>query len=617
MTVRARPSTLRRFCPGRPSITVETSGASAPGLRRVVRLLAAGLLTGALALVLTGCFSAPPQIISLEPNRGSTAVPADAPVRVVFDRSVTRASLVGRFTVSASVGAQSVSPAIPGCDFGNVFAADSTAPCWIHWLDPLPGFELLHQGAVFRAATQYHFTLAEGFSDAQGDRNGLDHHWDLTTAAAPTLASSGPGDRAGDVAVDARLAVSFSAPMDAPTTAGAITLTPAVPGTRVLRNSLDHSRFVILPGQLLAPGVTYSIGVDRTARGEDEQFLAVAAAVHFITGPRMESAHAVVLAGNQGESATQVLLPALAPAAAGEPIAAPVLLKAARCTVTSGCGAVSAQAALQTYSAAAAAPDGTHVAVVVNDALTSTSLLEVIDTVHGAAIADIPNGTMPSWSPDGTRLALAAGTQVDVFDVRSQALTVVAASTSVIFPPLWAGNTTLVLSTGTSTGAPATVELVNQQIDARYDLPGAPPSSMAVAVSPGGSRIALATVDGGVVVAPAPGSPGIAQPLTSHIQALGFVGEGVLLAVSKNGEALQLVRISVVGGDNTSVTLGTGTTDLRSVRVALDGRRLICLAVDSLGVKQAYVADADGGGELAMTRFAVGGLEAQAVDFSY
>jgi len=77
------------------------------------------------------------------------------------------------------------------------------------------------------------------------------------------------------------------------------------------------------------------------------------------------------------------------------------------------------------------------------------------------------------------------------------------------------------------------------------------------------------------------------------------------------------VRISVVGGDNTSVTLGTGTTDLRSVRVALDGRRLVCLAVDSLGVKQAYVADADGGGELAMTRFAVGGLEAQAVDFSY
>ena len=52
------------------------------------------------------------------------------------------------------------------------------------------------------------------------------------------------------------------------------------------------------------------------------------------------------------------------------------------------------------------------------------------------------------------------------------------------------------------------------------------------------------------------------------------------------------------------------------MRVALDGRRLVCLAVDPLGVRQAYVANADGSGEVAMTRFLVGGLEAQAVGFS-
>ncbi|HEY8755991.1 MAG TPA: Ig-like domain-containing protein [Candidatus Dormibacteraeota bacterium] len=611
MTPPAKVLTLRRSFPGRPSGTHRPAAAGDRRLDRVIRLLGGGLAGGVLALLLTSCFSAPPQIISLEPNRGSTSVLADAPVRVVFDRPVTHSSIVGRFTVTAAV-----SPAIPGCDFSTVFSAPSTAACWIHWLDPEPGFELVHLGAVFRPATAYHFTLAGGFSDPQGDRNGLDHHWDLTTAPAPLLAASTPADHATDVAVDARLAVSFSAPMDAPTTAGAITLTPAVPGTRVVGNSLDKSRFVILPGQTMAPDVTYTIGVARTARGEDEQFLATAVALQFTTGEHMEGPHAVVLAGVQGERATEVLLPALAPAAAGEPIAAPVLLKAPRCAISTGCGALATGAALQTYAAAATSPDGTHVAVVVNDAQTSTSALEVIDTVYGAVIADIPDGTLPSWSRDGTRLALAAGAHIDVSDVRSGRLSVLAADTTVTAPPLWAANTTLVLSTAATAGVPAAVELVDQQVDAQYQLPGAPPASTAVAVSPGGGRIALATSGGGVVVTPAPGGPGSAQRLTGHLQAVGFAGEGVLLAVSTTVDGTQLVRISVVGGDTTTVTLGTGAPDLQSVRTAADGRRLVCLGVDPNGVRQAYVANADGTGELAMTRFTTGGLEAQAVAFS-
>jgi hypothetical protein len=330
----------------------------------------------------------------------------------------------------------------------------------------------------------------------------------------------------------------------------------------------------------------------------------------------MEGAHAILLAGVPGERATEVLLPALAPAAAGEPVPAPVLLTAPRCTLSTGCTSVATGGALQTYAAPATSPDGTHVAVVVDDAQTATSALQVLDTVYGAVLADIPDGRLPSWSPDGTRLALAAGTHIDVFDVRSGKLTVLAADTPVTAPPLWAGNTTLVLSDVTAAGAAAGVELIDQQVDAQYQLPGAPPGSTAVAVSPGGGRIALATTDGGVVVAPAPGAPGSAQRLTGHLQALGFVGEGVLLAVSTTLDGTQLVRISVVGGDSTTVSLSTGATDMLSVRTAADGRRLVCLAVDAQGVRQAYVANADGTGELAMTRFATGGLEAQAVAFS-
>ena len=584
-------------------------------MRRFARALVGAGLGGVLAAALSSCFSAPPQIISLEPNRGSTSVPADSPVRVVFDRAVTRDSLVGRFTVTATTGAQTDSPAIPGCDFANVFSAASTAPCWIHWLAPQPGFELIHQGAVFRPATRYTFTLTGGFSDSQGDRNDLDHHWDITTAAAPVMTASTPADRSADVAVDGRLAVSFSAPMDAPSTAAAISLSPALPGTRVVRNLNDHTRFVILPGQMLAPNTVYTIAVARTARGEDEQFLAEPAAVRFTTGAHVESAHAVVLAGEQGQNSTEVLLPALAPAVPGEPIAAPVLLTAPLCTAVAGCGTVAAQAPLLTYTSAAASPDGSHVAVVVRDSLTSTSLLEVIDVIDGATLEEVPGATAPSWAPDGSQLALATPTAVDVFDVRSGALTVVSAGTSVVAPPLWAGTSTLVLSVATAQRA-AVVELVNRQLDARFALPGAPTGSTADAVSPGGTRLALGTTAGGVVVVPAPGAPGSAQQLSGHMKALGFAGEGTLVAVSTTGETTLLLRVSVVGGDTTTVSLSAGTPDLRSVRVAPDGRRLVCLATDATGVQQAYVANADGSGELPLTRFLTGGFEAQGVDFT-
>jgi hypothetical protein len=527
-------------------------------------------------------------------------------VQVVFDRSVDHASVAGRFAVS---------PTIPGCDLGTVFAAPSTAPCWIHWLDTAPGFELLHEGAVFLPATRYTFTLAGGFADLQGDRNGLDHHWDLTTAAAPVLASSTPPDHATGISLDTPLAVSFSAPMDAPTTAAAISLDPAVPGTRVVRNSLDNSRFSILPGELLDPAIHYTISVAATARGEDEQLLAAPVAVHFTTGSQLENAHAVVLAGVPGEGSTALFAPVLTPAAAGEPVAAPLLLQAARCVLPGGCAGVPLQAPLQTYSAAAISPDGTRLAVVVKDAQTATSHLEVIDTVNDTIVADIPGGALPSWSPDSSKLALGTAVQVEVFDVRSDTPSVVAAGTPMTAPPLWSTNTTLVISPATAPGASGSVELVNRQLDARYDLPGAPPGSIAVAVSPAGSRIAVATADGGAVIIPSTAA-GAVQRLPGRLQPIGFTADGTLVAINNGGDTAQLVRISVAGGDSTNVTLGDGITDLQTVRVAPDGRRLVCLAVDSSGARQAYVADADGSGELPMTRFLVGGLQAQVVDFS-
>ena len=533
-------------------------------------------------------------------------MPADAPMQVVFDQPVSRASVAGRFAVS---------PAIPGCDLGSVFTAPRTAPCWIRWFAAVPGFELVHVGAVFAPATRYTFTLAGGFAGPQGDSNGLDHHWDITSATAPALASSTPSDRAAGVSLDAPLAVSFTGPMDARSTAAAITLDPPVPGTTVVRNTADHSRFVILPGTLLDPGISYTVIVAASARGEDGQRLAGGRAVHFSSGTRLEGAHAVLLAGFAGEGATQVLLPGLAPAAAGEPIATPLLLRAPRCALAGGCAAVPPQAPLQTYAAAAVAADGSRLAVVVDDARTGAATLEVIDTVDDALLAEVAGGATPSWSPDGTQLALSTPSEVQVFDARTGALSTVATGAPLAGPPLWSANSTLVISMASAAGTPAGVELLDRSVGARYDLPGAPPPAVAVAVSPAGTHIALATAGGGAAVVPAAGAAGGVQQL-GRIQVLGFAGESSLVAVTSGPGGAQLVRLSVVSGDSTGVTLSPGDADLQTVRVAPGGRRLAWLAVDASGTRQASVAAADGSGEAPMTRFPVGGLQAQAVAFT-
>jgi Bacterial Ig-like domain len=602
MTARAVASTSRRPCPG------PTDLAAGPGrrLRRAARALILGLGAAGLCVALSGCFSAPPQIISLEPNRGSTGVLADAPVRVIFDRPVLRSSIVGRFTVDR---------AIPGCNLSGAFTAPTTAPCSIRWLDPVPGFELLHAGAVFAPLTKYTFTLSGGFTDPQGDRNGLDHHWDLTSAPAPRITAATPAARSGDVPIDAPLAMGFSAPMDAKSTAAAITLTPAVPGTVVSRNALDHSRFAILPGQLLEPGVAYTITIAGSARGEDEQALAAPGAIQFTTGARLGGAHAVVLAGAPGANSTQVLLPALAPAAAGDPIAAPVLLQAPVCTASLGCGTVAAQAPLSTYEAASVAPDGSHIAVVVDDAVTGSAQLEVVDTIHDTVLTRIPGGVRPSWSPDSSELALVTGSQVEVLDIASGVLTVVDSDIGLRAPALWSGSSTLILSTAATAAGPPGVELVNLLVGARYALPGVPSGSIAAAVSPAGSRLAITTPAGTTLVAPAAGAAGTAQTLPGHLDAIGFAGEGTLMAINPDTE--QLVRLSVGGGDTTAVSLTPAVVAFSSVRVAADGRRIVYLAYDTAGGIQAFVANADGSGSLAITRFVTSsGLVAQTIDFA-
>src|SRR5207302_10710739 len=125
----------------------------------------------------------------------------------------------------------------------------------------------------------------------------------VVDAVAPSSGSTG-------FAVDLPLAIAFSNAMNADTTA-AITLAPFVPGTRVVRNTRDHGRFVVLPGRLLDAGATYTLTIGTGATDEHGQHLVAEVSSTFQTGGLGGGGHAIVLARRGGEPATQVLLTAL------------------------------------------------------------------------------------------------------------------------------------------------------------------------------------------------------------------------------------------------------------------------------------------------------------------
>src|SRR5207302_887030 len=79
------------------------------------------------------------------------------------------------------------------------------------------------------------------------------------------------------VPVDSPLTIDFNSGMNPATTAAAIHLDPPVPGTRVIPNSKDHSRFMVLPGHMLDAGGTYRLSVEGTATDLHGQALAAAA----------------------------------------------------------------------------------------------------------------------------------------------------------------------------------------------------------------------------------------------------------------------------------------------------------------------------------------------------
>jgi hypothetical protein len=525
------------------------------------------------------------------------------------------ASVKGRFSVSRP---------IPSCDLETAFNAGPLAPCRIVWLSGDTGFTLLHPRAIFAPSTLYTFTLAGGITDPSGVVNSVDHHWTITTGPAPVIRALQPADGSKDVPVDTAIAASFSTAMAADTTAAAITLNPPVPGTRVVRNRRDPSRFVVLPGATLQAGVTYSLSVAVTATDANHQPLIAGATSTFTTAGMSSGPHVVVLAGVRGEGATTVLVSPLAPAEAGEPIATEAVLVAPRCPRRSGCGTAPSGAPLYTYAAAALSPGGGWLAVVELDATVNAAVpvLLVLDPASGTVISSFNDASLPSWSPDGSTLAFSRSGKVSFFNPATGALSNLPVGDPMVSPAVWSPRGEQLVLDVAGPSDFEHLELADSVVLARYLVPGLSETgaSSNAAVSPDGSQLAFLRAAPGIQgtwIAGMGGSATVPRLLDALIQPVGFTSTGTLVAITRPpAGAPSLVLVSVAGDEQIPIGSGPAPGSLSTLIVALSGRQLVYLTADGNGIVQAYVENADGSNVQGITNFAPRTLVAASVTVS-
>jgi hypothetical protein len=540
-------------------------------------------------------------------------VAADAPVTVEFDRPVVTASVKGRFSVNRQ---------IPLCNLDQAFAAGPLAPCRIVWLSGDTGFTLLHPRAIFAPSTSYTFTLAGGIGDPSGVVNSVDHQWTITTGSAPAIRSIQPPDGSKGVPVDTSISVSFSTAMAAAATEAAVTLDPLVPGTRVVRNTRDPSRFVVLPGAILQAGITYRLSVAGTATDIDHQPLLAGAAATFTTAGMSSGPHVLVLAGKPGEGATTVLVSPLAPAVSGEPISTEAVLESPGCPRTSGCGAAAFGTPLYTYSAAALSPGGGWLAVVELDTTVSAAapILLVIDPASGTVVTSFANSSLPSWSPDGSTLAFSRVGRISFFNPTTGVLTNLPAGDPLVGPAVWSplGEQLVLDVAGASDGEH--LELADSVVLARYPIADVTGASSDPAMSPEGSQLAFLRSAPGAQgtwiagIGPSSTAPRLLDPL---LQPIGFTATGTLLGIRRPQVGTPtLVLVSVAGDEQIPVASGPATASLGTVVVAPSGRQLVYLNADAGGIVQAYIENADGTNVQTLTDFAPRTLVAASVAVS-
>jgi hypothetical protein len=589
--------------------------------RRALRLRAVplGLAILAPSVLLTGCFSAPPQIVELNPPAGSTQLNANASVEVVFDQPVTHESVIAHLSVYQSIKTW---VGLTGCDVAAAFTARPGAPCWVSWLTGESGFVFHHPGALFAPGTEYVFDLRAGVTSVSGNVNSLDHIWDLTSSAAPVLTSATPA-KGATAPRDSPIVLSFSREMSPSAMAAAVSLTPGATGLQVVRNPLALGQFEVIPDRPLAPSTAYTLTVSRRATDAFGQPIPAPITLHFTTGPLSTTGHLLVLAGPGLGDATEVVLAQLTAPAAGLPIPAEVLDAVPLCTDPDGCGDVGPGQPAAAIDDATLSPGGRWLAVVQTDTtrVGAAPLLRIINLETGQDQLDLAGATWPAWSPDGSTLAfVAANSSVQLYDPVSGSLSALQPGSPPSGTPVWTGDGDALAIPVTAAGtSPAHVDLADPTISARYELPGLAGSASSLVAAPQGEELALEVVSPSSVLPttwvadPSDGLPPL--KVGTELAPVGFTDNATLMvALNAPRGSPQLGGFEIATGVVSAITTTLGEINPESATVAPSGRQIAYITTMPSGAVQAVIANADGSGPLPLTSLAPG-LQALSVRF--
>ncbi|MBV8300812.1 MAG: Ig-like domain-containing protein, partial [Candidatus Dormibacteraeota bacterium] len=499
----------------------------------------------------------------------------------------------------------------------SAFGAAQGAPCRVVWNAGNTGFTFLHPGAELQNNQQYTFTLLGGFYDPAGVTNTVDHNWNITTEPAPDVRTLSPPDGSTAVAVDAPLIVTFSTPMNPMTTERAISLSPAIDGTRVAP-SRDLTRFLLLPGHPLVPDTTYRLIVSDAATDAHGERLRTTVSSAFTAGTMSGGDHAVLLLGRPGEAASEVAVALLASATTGDPIDAETVLTAPRCSISSGCGSVAFGDLFYAYTAATLSPGSHWLAVVEQDLSVPGAPLSmaVLNPATGAVRALIPGASKPSWSPDGSAVAFATERGLAVYRPAVSSSELLPGGDPLAAPPEWGPQSELlVLSTFGLEGAH--VELADAVIQLRYPVPGLQGSASNPALSPDATQLAVrreGAAAGTWLVSLGAGrsTPRLLDP---RLTPYGWIDTGTLLGTIEEPDgSFQPVTVTVSTGEEAVLPITLDASALTSLDVAPSGRLLAYLGPGTAGLEQAVIENADG--SEAVPIGAGGGTALQAVAVS-
>lgn len=577
------------------------------------------------ALLLTGCFSSPPQIVALVPAAGSTQLGANTPVEVVFDQPVVRASVASHFGVCALRSGRCIA-GLPGCpNLTAAFSAPPDAPCRVRWLSSPPRFIFYHPRALFAPNTKYQFSLSAGIASAGGTVNSLDHTWDLTSAPAPVLTGSTPSNGATGVTRDTALTLSFSRAMSRAAVAAAVRLTPPGDGLRVFANGSDPSTFEVIPDQPLDPGTAYTLRISRRATDAHGQPISAPLAIHFTTGAFSAGAHSLVLAGPPGGAASVVLLGQLSAPTGGEPIPAEVVFRAPLCDVAGGCGRVGMGRPTEAITQAALSPDAHWLAVVATGLTTpgpASPILDIVDLSTGQVQLRLSGARWPAWSPDGSTVAfVAGGAQVELYQPASGSLSALPTGAPPSGPVIWTGaGDALAVPVGSSDTSAGGVDLVAPSLGARYPLPGVRGEVLRIVAAPTGEEVAVEVASSSSSGAPVtwvtdPSSGRPPERVGAGVVPIGFTDTASLIAaVSTASGDVRLERIDLGTGGSSPLAEAPGTPSLSGAALAPDGRQIAYLDTTPAGTVEAVIANADGTGATPLAP-PPGGLTPLAVSF--